>query len=117
MNNRINKKQIEEKVEETLLSIEGMQRATPAPYLLTRINARKQEIATRENSIWFRLGIMLSRPVVAVSCLLLLLLLNTVVINIAANYTGMAGKNIATQQRDEFAMNVLSIYETETNEP
>ncbi len=117
MNDHFNKNKIEQKIEDTLHSMDGMQRATPAPYLLTRIKARMQQSVTEQNSVWFRLGSLLSRPSIAFAALLLLLLINTIVINIAGNYNRMTGKTTVNPQRDEYAVSVLSIYESEPYEP
>ncbi|MEO6584563.1 MAG: hypothetical protein ABIO05_09580, partial [Ferruginibacter sp.] len=86
MKNQFNKNKIEQQIEETLHSIDGLQRATPSPFLVTRINARMQQSTAEQNSIWYKLGILLSRPSIAFATLLVLLLINTVVINIAGNY-------------------------------
>jgi hypothetical protein len=117
MKNHLNKNKIEQQVEDTLHSIDSVQRATPAPYLLTRIKSRMQQSAAEQNSIWFRLGILLSRPSIAFAALLVLLVINIVVINMAGSYNHMISKSAATQQKDEYAVNVISIYESEPNEP
>jgi hypothetical protein len=61
-------------VDETLNSMDGAQRATPAPYLLTRINARLKD--RRPTSSWDFLGQVLARPVTAFATIILVFLIN-----------------------------------------
>lgn len=117
MNKPINKKQIEQVVEESLHSLDGIQRATPAPYLLTRIRARMQSAAAQENSPWFKIASLLSRPWVAIACLVLLLVVNFLAINLSGNNNINTAYNTIAQQKDDYALGVISIYESEPNEP
>jgi hypothetical protein len=73
MNNR---KPIQEEVEKTLNSLDGIQRADANPYLFTRIKAR---LETEEKSFWSRALTFLSRPSVAVPAIVLTILINTVI--------------------------------------
>ncbi len=62
---------IEEAVEKTLRSIEGIERATPRPFFLTRVQARlTQRIAPKPDPTW------VFRPAYVVASLGLVLLLN-----------------------------------------
>jgi len=69
------KKQIEQQVDETLNSIDGIQRATANPYLFTRIKAK----LVREDGFWSNAISFLRRPVVAVGVILLAAFINGVV--------------------------------------
>lgn len=69
------KKQIEQRVEETLTSIDGIQRASANPYLFTRIKARLE----REDGFWSNAISFLRRPVVAVSVIVLAAFINGIV--------------------------------------
>lgn len=62
--------------EEALNSLDGINRAEPRPFLYTRLSARMQ----RPANIWERSARYLSRPVVAVACLLLVFLVNGIVL-------------------------------------
>ena len=73
MNNR---KPIQEEVEKTLDSLDGIQRADANPYLFTRIKAR---LENEEKSFWGRTLTFLSRPSVAVPAIVLTILINTVI--------------------------------------
>lgn len=68
--------QINKLAEETMNSLDGIQRAEPQPFLYTRLSARMQ----RPANIWERSARYLSRPIVAVACLLLVFLVNGIVL-------------------------------------
>ena len=65
---------IGKKVEETLNSLDGIQRATPQPWLFSRVKGRlmRQE----EKTVWETIGSFLSRPAIAIAGLCLILMLN-----------------------------------------
>lgn len=68
-----NKAQIQTRVEATLTSLDGAQRATANPFLYTRIKAR---LEAEERSIWQLAAGWLTRPVVAVSAFLMVVFMN-----------------------------------------
>jgi hypothetical protein len=67
---------INRKVEETLSSVDNIQRAEPAPFLFTRVLARLQ--ATKEG-LWERTSRFISRPAYAIAGLSLVIILNLAV--------------------------------------
>jgi hypothetical protein len=67
------KKDIEQRVQEAMDSLEGIQRAEPQPYFYTRLTARLQR---DEKTIWETMGSFMARPAVAVAGLCLILVLN-----------------------------------------
>lgn len=103
-------------VHETMNSLDNIKRASPAPYLLTRIKTRMQRNTEQVASVWYRLGSLLSQPKVATIGLLLLLLINTLIITMSG-HTGSQTDNGNNLQQNEFAIGVVSIYEPETIEP
>jgi len=70
------KRNIQEEVERTLNSLDGIQRADANPYLLTRIMARLEK---DEKSFWSRALTFISRPSVAVPAIILTVLINTAI--------------------------------------
>ena len=70
------KKRIQEKVDKTLESLDGIQRAAAKPYLFTRIEARLEK---EEKSFWSRALTFISRPSVAVPAIVLTILINTAI--------------------------------------
>jgi len=67
---------IVKRVEETLNSLDGIKRATPQPWLFSRIKARLSREEAEERTVWGTMGSFLSRPVVAIAGLCLILLFN-----------------------------------------
>jgi nucleoside phosphorylase len=71
------KKHIEQEVDKTLDSLDGIQKAVANPYLYTRIKAKLEKV---EKSVW---GIVISfvgRPAVALAAVLLVVLINASII-------------------------------------
>lgn len=63
---------IEKRVEETLNSLDGIQRAEAQPWLFTRVKARLQE----EKTAWGTMSSFLARPAITIAGLCLILMLN-----------------------------------------
>ncbi|MDF2381137.1 hypothetical protein JMG10_06660 [Nostoc ellipsosporum NOK] len=63
--------------EEIMDSLDGIRRATPSPFLYTRVKARLQK---EGRTIWERLGTFVARPVITVSTLVLVLIFNAVIV-------------------------------------
>ena len=61
------KSDIEKKVEEVLNSLDGIKRATPQPWLFSRIKARLNREEDEEKTVWGNLGSFLSKPGVAIA--------------------------------------------------
>ena len=66
-------KNIENRVKETLNSLDGIQRAPPKPWLFSRVKGRLMQ---EEKTIWGTVGSFLARPVIAIAGLCLILMLN-----------------------------------------
>lgn len=109
------KSRIEKLVEETISSFDGAARAAAKPFLLTRINARIQNQSGIQNG-WARAGAFLSTPRIALAGLLLILILNATIILQRSNTDNSLVQDI-TVVKDEFAINVISIYDIENQEP
>ena len=67
------KRNIENQVEETMNSLEGLQKASPAPFFFTRVQARIQR---EQNNQWSIISSFIARPAVAVAGISLIVLLN-----------------------------------------
>ena len=109
------KSSIEKLVEDTINSFDGTERATAKPFLLTRIFARMQNQPDSQN-IWTRAGSFLSTPSVALAVLLLIIIVNATIILQRSNTDNSTVQN-TTVPKDEFAINVISIYDIENQEP
>jgi len=70
------KRHIQEEVEKTLNSLDGILRATSNPYLFARIRATLER---EEKSLWSKALTFISRPLVAVPAIVLTILINTAI--------------------------------------
>jgi hypothetical protein len=70
------KEHIQNEVERTLNSLDGMQRAASNPYLFTRVKAR---IEKDEKNFWTSAIAFMSRPAVAFTTILIALFINAAV--------------------------------------
>ncbi len=108
-------KNIDQLIEETLNSADGIQRATPKPFLLTRINARMNNTTA---SLWEKASWFITRPAVAFTGLCLIILINvTVLANTdALSTTNVAADTVAHNSTDEIST-VATIYDIENTQP
>ncbi len=65
---------IEKRVEQTLNSLDGIQRASPQPWLFSRIKGKLMQ--QDDKSVWGTIGSFLSKPVIAIAGLCLILMMN-----------------------------------------
>lgn len=110
-----NDENTERQIAEALNSIGAIKRATPKPYLLTRINAR---LNNQEKSVWENAAIFISRPAVMVLGLCLI-----IAINLSVILTNKSSKNNAVAERsvtsivDEYSTTFATIDNIENPEP
>jgi hypothetical protein len=81
------KRTIDGKIEKALESLDGMQRATPQPWLYARVKARLQR---EERTVWESIGSFLSKPAVAMAGLGMILILNIFVLFKQGNFQDAA---------------------------
>ena len=70
------KKNIEQRVEEALNSLDGIRQATPAPFLYTRLKLRLEQPG---KTVWENISLFISRPAMAFATICIVLLLNMTV--------------------------------------
>ena len=75
--NMIHPDHINNEVEKTLQSLDGLQRAQANPFLYTRIRAKLEQ---RENSSWEKVFSFVNRPVVALAILFTVILVNSLIV-------------------------------------
>ncbi len=107
-----NKKHIQEEVEKTLNSLEGIQRAAANPYLFTRIKARLE----REEGIWSRALTFISRPTFAVPAIVLTILINTAIFFEFKSEKVQPSQDVEQAFASEYNLSDNTIYES-TIEP
>lgn len=71
----MDKNNIQKLVNQAMESMDGAQKASPAPYLLTRINARMQN-ADRAVGFWEKLLMAFTKPAIAFPALAIVFALN-----------------------------------------
>lgn len=111
------KDDLEKMVNETMSCLDAAGRATPAPFLLTRIRAKMQK--NTELSPWERAGIFITRPAVAFTVLATILFMNVYIIS---NSVTGGNSAVATQSlqavSDEYSMtSESSLFDFENIQP
>ncbi len=107
---------LDDKIDSTLESIDGIAKASPMQFLLTRINAGLNNAVAE--TVWSKIAFYLKKPLVSGFAILLLLLINILVIK-SINNSGekdRIAKSITSQKYD-FAINVSVLYDIENQEP
>ena len=107
---------IEKKIGDAMSSLDGVGRATPKPFLLTRINAR---MSRQTETGWERAGSFLARPVYVIAGLLLLIGLNTmaVLLNPKAETETTTASEQLNSSPDDYVASNTTLYEIENTEP
>lgn len=104
---------IHKKIDEVMHSLDNINRASPRPFLFTRVEARMQN----EKNIWVKLSSFVARPVIAFTCICFVLIINTMAIfllNNSGNSLTQQGNELATV--DEYSQVSSTLYEFE-NKP
>ena len=105
---------IQTKVEEAMNSLDGLKRATPGPFFFTRVQAR---MARPDQSTWERVTAFMTRPVVAVSVICFVLLLNTTAILKQSETKSVAKDQQDISLAEEYTLASSTIYDFENQEP
>lgn len=111
------KENLDKMVEATLNSMDGALRATPAPFLSTRINAKIQGM--QSYSPWEKFSAILTRPAIAFSLFVFLLLINVWIISatVSSDNNAMNTQNLQASA-DEFSLNSpASLFDFENPQP
>lgn len=105
---------INKKVDTVLNSLDKIERASPAPFLFTRLEARMQN----ERNAWSKISSFVARPAVAFACICFVLLINAIVIflsNKPGTSLTQTGSELATA--DEYSQVSSTLYEFENVKP
>jgi len=97
-----NNQLLNNRIEETLSSIDGVERATPKPFLFTRVMAKIQ--ATKE-TVWEKAGSFISRPSFAIAGLSFIIVLNLIVITFHSKENNLK----ALRSMDSYSLNDMAI--------
>ena len=107
---------INKKVEETLNSLDGIQRAEGQPYLFTRVKARLER---GEKNIWETAGSFLARPAVAIAGLCIILAFNMFFLfqKETGTSSGYAAEGTQVQDDENIFAAATTTYDYENLEP
>ncbi len=105
---------LNKKIDDVMQSMDGITRATPRPFLFTRLEARMQN----ERNIWSKLSSFAARPIVAFACICFVLIINAMVIFMS----GSVGKPVTQQgtelaTADEYSQVSYNLYDFENAKP
>ncbi len=106
---------IEKITEETLQGFEGVKRAEPKPFLLTRIMASINKQSSEKNK-WIKAGAFISRPSVAIAGIAFIFFINMSIIFLNRNNEKNQVVQNSTTIVDEFAVSAANIYDIENQE-
>ncbi|HRE51818.1 MAG TPA: hypothetical protein PK339_10360 [Flavitalea sp.] len=110
-----NKSYLENKAQEALNSLDGIQRADPGPFFYTRLKARMER---SKRSVWENISGIISKPAITVFGLLLIVLLNTVAaLNNEAAYNSTLTNQGEMAFVDEYAQVNSFFYDIENVQP
>lgn len=109
------KEQIEKQVDEAMGSFDGAERATPRPYLLTRIHAGMSRATT--DSLWEKAVRFIAKPAVAFSVICLVLLINVTAVLKKQATPAFTAEQVAAGPADEFSYTASTIYDLENTQP
>ena len=111
------KNDLDKMVEATLNSMDAAERAIPAPYLLTRINAKMQHRTYL--SAWEKISAVLARPAVVFSLFVFMLMMNVWIISSSVgNNNGNSSLQNLQPSYDEYSMNAsTSLFDFENTQP
>lgn len=109
-------KNIEEKIERALRSMDGHSRATPAPYLSTRINTKLSEPKVPNG--WDKLYALITKPVIAIAGIAIILFLNIIIITLNDNADRLQFQAESNAEWQEYSTAATSaLYDVENIEP
>lgn len=112
------KNKLADLIESTINSMDGASKATPAPFLLTRINARMLAEKEESNSMWERVGMFLSRPGIALATFAFIIILNVLLYNFSDGNTMNSTLQSLQASADENPMgNASALFDIENFQP
>ncbi len=115
----MNKNKLSLLIESTINSMDGAAKATPAPYLQTRINARLQAANEEGNSVWERVSMFLSRPGIALATLAFIIILNILLYNFSESNGSFNNtlQNLQASADDNPMSNSSALFDIENFQP
>lgn len=107
------RREIDEKIAETLNSLDGIERATPGHFFFTRLQTR---LKRDDTDIWEKIGGFLARPVFVIASIMFIIAINIIVVYREMPPTASFADQNEQVFDDEYNMGVAGIYEYENQE-
>jgi hypothetical protein len=102
------------KIEVTISSFDGIEKASPRPFFFTRLEARMQN----QKNIWEKISSFVAKPMVAFACICLIIMINAAVIFSSTNSTNSAAsQNNELATADEYNLVSSTFYEFVNTKP
>ncbi|RYY48353.1 MAG: hypothetical protein EOO06_10475 [Chitinophagaceae bacterium] len=113
----MDKRKLTQLVDDTLNSMDDAGRAAPAPFLLTRIMAKKDNMAVNAASMWERVSAVIGRPVIAFPVIALVLLVNFFIIRSAMSSGKPYPAEYSKVSSDDYSLsNATSLFDYENGQ-
>ncbi|MBA2501143.1 MAG: hypothetical protein H0V30_15615 [Chitinophagaceae bacterium] len=103
------KQHIDKQVEDTLNSLDGLQKASPGPYFFTRVHAR---LNRKQKDVWEQTLSFLLRPAVLAASVLAIILVDIIALT---NLKSTENSQVAIEQAqvfsEEYDFSIATIYD------
>ena len=99
---------IQKLVNETLESLDGIQRAEPKPFLFTRVMVRMNQ---DQDSVWEKLASLISKPAIAFASVLLFITINLFVLFRDSENATSVPQESTLIAGNEFDLSVTTFYD------
>ena len=110
------KQAIYDLVEEAFNSVNNIERASPKPFLLSRVNSRLHK--KKSSSWWENAALLIGRPGIVIPGLAMLMVINLTAVIFYASEPAVAISEQSFQaSSDEFTYTAATIYDNENLEP
>jgi hypothetical protein len=109
------KTEIENEVEATLNSLEGVTPASPRPFFFTRVQARLNN--NEQRTYWEVLSSFIARPAIAFTVIMVIVVMNAVAVFEQTESTPVLADQTEQSAYDEFNLAANSFYDFENAEP
>ena len=103
------KKHIDQEIDKTLESLDGVQRAAASPYLFTRIKA---SLEREEKSIWNAALNLISRPAIAAIAFLLLIIVSASLVLASDSNVTQGGQDAEQILASEYNLSDTTVYDS-----
>jgi uncharacterized membrane protein YdfJ with MMPL/SSD domain len=104
---------MQNKIETTLNSLKGVQRASPSPFFYTRLIAK---LNSSQQTIWEKFGTIITRPVIAFAFMCLIVLMNVIVVYTNSRQISPTDQNEIVSAED-LTTDAPNFYTLENNKP